>query len=104
MSIELHVSGVEGDLRGFVLCPGLEWDRSPCGTGMSAAMACAYSSGDLSPGDRWLQESILGSSFSGTFEALGEKIVPTIRGRAHITQEGELLLGENDPFRHGFRL
>jgi len=102
--IELHAPGDSADLRAFVLCPGLQWDRSPCGTGMSAAMACGFAAGDLEPGVTWRQEGVLGTSFSGFFEVDGDRIIPTIRGRAHITGEGHLILGEEDPFRHGFGL
>ncbi len=95
-----------GDSRNFVLCPGKAYDRSPCGTGTSAKLACLAVDGKLAEGETWIQESILGSKFTGTFRwhnrECGE-IVPTITGSAHINAEATLLLNENDPFCWGIR-
>ncbi len=92
--------------RNFVLCPGKAYDRSPCGTGTSAKLACLAADGKLAEGDRWVQESILGSTFSGRYtwldRAKGE-IVPTITGRAYITAESNLNIQAHDPFRWGIR-
>lgn len=94
------------DSRNFVLCPGNAYDRSPCGTGTSAKLACLAADGVLAEGAPWVQESIVGSTFVGRFRwsnrAKGE-IVPTIRGRAHITGEGSLHLDPTDPFCWGIR-
>ena len=90
--------------RNFVLCPGASFDRSPCGTGTSAKMACLYADGKLRPGVAWRQEGILGTVFTGSVEAHGECVVPTITGRAWITAEAELLFDPQDPFRDGIRL
>ena len=54
------------DCKNFVLCPGKAYDRSPCGTGTSAKLACLYADGKLKPGQVWRQESIVGSIFEGT--------------------------------------
>ena len=54
------------DARNFVLCPGGEYDRSPCGTGTSARMACLFADGRLAAGQRWRQEGITGSVFVGS--------------------------------------
>jgi 4-hydroxyproline epimerase len=87
--------------RNFVLCPGGEYDRSPCGTGTSAKLACLAADGKLAPGELWHQESILGSVFEGTYEATENGIIPTITGQAFITAESTLLLDPSDPFRLG---
>ena len=87
--------------RNFVLCPGKAYDRSPCGTGTSAKLACLFIDGKLKAGDIWRQESILGSVFEGCVEIVEEAIVPTISGRAWITGETTLTLDANDPFCWG---
>jgi proline racemase len=90
--------------RNFVLCPGKAYDRSPCGTGTSAKLACLAAAGKLAEGDPWVQESIIGSTFSGTYRWLDRSagtVVPTITGRAYITAESTLLLDPLDPFRWG---
>jgi 4-hydroxyproline epimerase len=92
--------------RNFVLCPGKAYDRSPCGTGTSAKLACLAADGKLAEGDAWVQESLIGSSFSGRYRwhdrARGE-IVPTITGTAHVTGETLLRLDPDDPFCWGIR-
>jgi 4-hydroxyproline epimerase len=94
------------DSKSFVLCPGKAYDRSPCGTGTSAKLACLAARGELAPGEIWMQESIVGTTFEASYrwsdEARGV-IVPTIVGRAYITGEATLLLDPNDPFCHGIR-
>ncbi|HEX8295400.1 MAG TPA: proline racemase family protein [Chthoniobacteraceae bacterium] len=95
-----------GNSRNFVLCPGGAYDRSPCGTGTSAKLACLAADGALLEGERWIQESILGSIFEGSFHWLDHasgKIVPVITGAAFITAEATLLLNETDPFCWGIR-
>jgi 4-hydroxyproline epimerase len=87
--------------RNFVLCPGGEYDRSPCGTGTSAKLACLAADGKLLPGAIWRQESILGSVFEGCYELAGQEIISTITGRAFITAETVLIFDEADPFRRG---
>lgn len=93
-----------GNSRSFVLCPGKAYDRSPCGTGTSAKLACLAADGKLAVGEEWVQESIVGSKFRGTFrwhnEATGE-ILPTITGRAFVSAEATLLFDEEDPFAAG---
>ena len=91
------------DSRNFVLCPGKAYDRSPCGTGTSAKLACLVADGKLAPGGRWRQESIIGSTFDGTVEIVDGTVVPTIIGRAWITGEASLLLDPSDPYCHGIR-
>jgi proline racemase len=92
--------------RNFVLCPGKAYDRSPCGTGTSAKLACLAADGKLLEGDSWVQESFIGSTFVGRFRwrdrAKGE-IVPTITGTAHVTGETVLRLDPKDPFCWGIR-
>lgn len=87
--------------RNFVLCPGGEYDRSPCGTGTSAKLACLAADGKLAAGDVWRQESIIGSVFEGSYENCDGDIIPTITGQAFITAETQLLLDPNDPFQFG---
>jgi 4-hydroxyproline epimerase len=92
----------ENSSRNFVLCPGASFDRSPCGTGTSAKMACLHASGTLAAGESWRQEGILGTVFTGTFET-GENgsILPSISGRAWITAESTLIFKSDDPFSAG---
>jgi 4-hydroxyproline epimerase len=87
--------------RNFVLCPGGAYDRSPCGTGTSAKLACLVADGKLCPGEIWRQESIVGSVFEGTVRVEGEGVIPRITGDAYITAEATLMLDPNDPFRVG---
>lgn len=91
----------DADARNFVLCPGAAYDRSPCGTGTSAAMAVRHARGQLALGARWRQESITGTLFTGWLSARGDDIVPSIRGHAWITGETVLRFEANDPFRWG---
>ena len=94
------------DSRNFVLCPGKAYDRSPCGTGTSAKLACLAADRKLSPGVAWVQESIIGSVFKGSFEWLdpdGGRITPRIRGKAFVNAEMNVLLDERDPFCWGIR-
>ena len=91
----------DADSRNFVLCPGTAYDRSPCGTGTSAKMAVLHAKGHLAVGERWRQESIVGSMFTGWLEADGGALVPHIQGRAFITSRSTLLFDPQDPFRHG---
>jgi len=94
----------DADSRNFVLCPGKAYDRSPCGTGTSAKMACLYADGKLAPGKIWRQESVVGSLFEGHVDVDGDIVRPTIRGRAYINAEATLILDESDPFCWGIRL
>lgn len=87
--------------RNFVLCPGGAYDRSPCGTGTSAKLACLAAEGKLAPGQLWRQESILGSVFEGSYRMDDDKLIPRITGKAHITAEATLLIDPEDPFGHG---
>jgi 4-hydroxyproline epimerase len=87
--------------RNFVLCPGKAYDRSPCGTGTSAKLACLAADGKLAEDEPWVQESIIGSRFVGRYRWQGEQIIPSISGSAHITAAGSLILNEGDPFRFG---
>jgi len=94
------------DCRNFVLCPGKAYDRSPCGTGTSAKLACLAADGALAEGEDWIQESVIGSSFSASFRWLDRTtgtIAPLISGRAHVTAESTLLLDAADPFCWGIR-
>lgn len=95
-----------GHSRNFVLCPGKAYDRSPCGTGTSAKLACLAADGKLGEGESWIQESILGSQFRGQFRWLDRargEIEPVITGTAHVNAEATLLLSEADPFCWGIR-
>jgi 4-hydroxyproline epimerase len=93
----------ENHSRNFVLRPGRAWDRSPCGTGTSAKLACLHAAGKLAPGQVWRQESLIGSVFSGTVVPAGDHVIPVITGRAWVIAEATLLLDDSDPFRDGIR-
>jgi 4-hydroxyproline epimerase len=87
----------DADSRNFVLCPGGAYDRSPCGTGTSAKMACLYADHRLKEGELWRQEGILGTRFVGTAHVRDGFFTPIVRGRAYITNEGELVVDPADP-------
>jgi 4-hydroxyproline epimerase len=90
------------DSRNFVLCPGSAYDRSPCGTGTSAKVACLAAEGLLAPGGVWRQESVIGSVFEASYALSDAKeVIPTITGHAHIMGEGRLCFDERDPFAWG---
>jgi 4-hydroxyproline epimerase len=91
--------------RNFVLCPGRAYDRSPCGTGTSAKLACLFADGKIRAGEAWRQESVIGSVFEGSVEPTGEPgvVIPSITGSAYVTAEATLLRQEGDPFAAGIR-
>jgi 4-hydroxyproline epimerase len=90
--------------KSFVLCPGGAYDRSPCGTGTSAKLACLAADGKLAPGAEWIQESIIGSRFEARFHpGSNGRIIPSIKGRAYITGDALLIRDAADPFRDGIR-
>ena len=91
----------DADSRNFVLCPGKAYDRSPCGTGTSAKLACLYEDGKLPAGRVWRQESIVGSLFEGHVDVVDGAVRPTIRGRAYINAESTLIVDDRDPFKWG---
>lgn len=104
--VELFAPG-DGDVdsRNFVLCPGGAYDRSPCGTGTSAKLACLAADGELDEGRPWVQESIIGTRFVGRWRSgpdlgVGE-VVPHIAGRAWITGTIRPVRAADDPFRDG---
>jgi 4-hydroxyproline epimerase len=90
--------------RNFVLCPGKAYDRSPCGTGTSAKLACLFADGKLREGAVWRQESLVGSVFDGSVRVEGDKVIPRITGSAHVCAEATLLLDPADPFCMGIRV
>lgn len=97
-----HIELCSGS-KNFVLCPGRAYDRSPCGTGTSAKVACLAADAKLAEGQTWTQESIIGSRFTAHYKRDGNKVRPIITGRAYITGEATLLLDANDPFCWGIR-
>ncbi|HXJ86031.1 MAG TPA: proline racemase family protein [Candidatus Binatia bacterium] len=97
-----QIPGVDG--KNFVLCPGKAYDRSPCGTGTSAKLACLYADAKLKEGDIWKQESIVGSVFEGTVRIRDGKVYPSITGLAFVNAEAELILNPNDPLCMGIRV
>jgi len=101
--IELFSKAENADSKNFVLCPGKAFDRSPCGTGTSAKLACLYADGKLKEGDVWQQESIVGSIFEGSVRIEDDKIFPSIKGTAFVNSEATLILDERDPFCWGIR-
>ena len=94
-------TALQANARSFVLCPGKAYDRSPCGTGTSAKLACLAEDGKLAPKTPWIQESITGSTFSAIYERQNDKIIPTITGSAFVCSEATLVLNEQDPLRWG---
>jgi 4-hydroxyproline epimerase len=96
-------SSPAADSRNFVLCPGGAYDRSPCGTGTSARLACLVADGTLKEGQVWRQESIIGSLFEGSARRDGDGIIPRITGSAYVTAETTLILDPDDPFQLGIR-
>jgi len=104
--VELFGDSPDADGRNFVLCPGKAYDRSPCGTGTSAKLACLAADGDLAEGEEWVQESVIGSAFSARYRWLDRtagRIAPIISGRAYVNAEATLLLDPADPFCWGIR-
>lgn len=103
--VELFADDERFDSRNFVLCPGRAYDRSPCGTGTSAKLACLAADGRLRPGQVWRQASIIGSHFEASYELdASGRVLPTLRGRAHMSAEATLLIEDDDPFAWGIRL
>lgn len=96
-----HIPGVNS--KNFVLCPGKAYDRSPCGTGTSAKLACLYADGKLREGMVWKQESIVGSVFEGTIRVQDGQVYPSITGSAFVNAEAELVLDPRDPLCMGIR-
>jgi 4-hydroxyproline epimerase len=101
--VELFGPSDLADSRSFVLCPGGAYDRSPCGTGTSAKLACLAADGKLPPGQVWRQESVIGSVFEGMLEGTGDKLRPRITGSAYVTAEATLLIDAHDPLGWGIR-
>ena len=99
--IELFGPSQQADSKSFVLCPGSAYDRSPCGTGTSAKLACLVADGKLGEGDTWRQESIIGSVFEGRVRLEGQTVHPTITGTAFVTAETTLIFDPRDPFVNG---
>lgn len=101
--IEVNRAAPDGSgvARNFVLCPGLAYDRSPCGTGTSAKLACLAADGKLAEGERWVQQGILGSAFEGNYRLSGRGIAPRISGQAFITARSQLVIDPADPFAWG---
>jgi 4-hydroxyproline epimerase len=93
----------QANSKNFVLCPGKAYDRSPCGTGTSAKLACLAADGKLREGEVWRQEGIVGSIFEGSFRAAGDAVIPAIKGSAYISSEATLILDPRDPFKTGIR-
>ena len=102
--VELFTETSDADSKSFVLCPGKAYDRSPCGTGTSAKLACLYADGKLKASQVWKQQSVVGSIFEGSVAIHDEQIIPTITGEAWVMAEGELLVDDRDPFKDGIRI
>jgi 4-hydroxyproline epimerase len=108
---EGHIDHIEvcgpskvADSRNFVLCPGKAYDRSPCGTGTSARLACLHAEGRLKEGQIWRQESVIGSVFEASFVLKDGVVHPRIKGSAFITADAHLVLDTRDPFVSGIRI
>lgn len=103
IEVNKPLNGTQADARNFVLCPGLAYDRSPCGTGTSAKLACLAADGKLKPGEHWRQMGILGTLFTASYVESAHGVQPSITGNAYITGEARLLLDPTDPFVWGIR-
>ncbi len=101
--VELVSDSATADARNYVLCPGLAYDRSPCGTGTSAKVACLAADGKLAPGAVWRQESVIGSLFEARYELQDGNVLPTITGSAHVTADATLIIDTADPFAYGIQ-
>jgi len=102
--IELFAPSRTGaDSQSFVLCPGKAYDRSPCGTGTSAKLACLAADGKLAEGALWKQESVIGSVFEASYTYHGDQLIPSIRGKAWVNAQAQLILDPTDPFVWGIR-
>jgi 4-hydroxyproline epimerase len=99
--VELFADDEVADSRNFVLCPGKAYDRSPCGTGTSAKLACLAADGKLAPGQIWVQASITGSQFVCCYEREGSRVIPFITGSAYMTADSTFLIDDRDPFAWG---
>jgi 4-hydroxyproline epimerase len=99
--VELFADDASADSRNFVMCPGKAYDRSPCGTGTSAKLACLAADGKLAEGERWVQAGITGSQFIGHYQREADFIRPFITGRAWVTASSTLLIDPQDPFAWG---
>jgi 4-hydroxyproline epimerase len=91
------------DSKNFVLCPGKAYDRSPCGTGTSAKVACLVADGKLAEGQTWRQESLIGSLFEGSARIIEGRVRPRVRGSAYVNAESTLIVDPTDPFAWGIR-
>lgn len=100
--VEISGDAPDGSVaRNFVMCPGGAYDRSPCGTGTSAKIACLAADGELAEGERWVQQGILGSAFEGSYRKGKRGVMPTIIGQAWITGTAQILIEETDPLAWG---
>ena len=101
--IELFQDHLTADSQNFVLCPGNAYDRSPCGTGTSAKLACLAADALLPPETIWRQASVIGSEFQASYKLADnqEGIIPFIRGKAYICAENTLIIDDKDPFKWG---
>src|SRR6185312_13412999 len=102
--IELYGRSSSADSKNFVLCPGRAYDRSPCGTGTSAKLACLHADGKIEEGQVWRQESIIGSLFEGSARIIEGRVRPRIRGTAYVNAESTLIVDPADPFAMGIRV
>ncbi len=88
--------------RNFVLCPDDNYDRSPCGTGSSARLACLAADGLLAPGAEIVQHSVIGSPYRLSYQpGPNGGVIPTLTGQAHIMADSTLVFAVNDPFKQG---
>jgi proline racemase len=99
----------EAHLKNVVIFGKSQVDRSPCGTGTSAKLACLYEGCKIGLGEEFVYESITGSMFRGMIteetEVNGKKaIIPQITGSAYVTGLNRLIIDSYDPQKYGFLL
>jgi proline racemase/trans-L-3-hydroxyproline dehydratase len=103
------LEGEEADCRNVVVFGEAQVDRSPCGTGTSAKMAALYAKGRLALQRPFVNQSIIGTHFTGRLlreEPIGEftAVVPEISGNAYITGFQQFVVDPRDPLKFGFHL
>ncbi len=91
------------DAKNFVLCPGKVYDRSACGTGTSARLACLVADGRWVEGQRYRVQSIIGSVLEGTVELINGEVIPTLTGQAWVTADSTVILDPDDPYCFGLK-
>ena len=96
-----------GDGRNITIYADGAVDRSPCGTGTSAKLACLYADGRIPCGQPYVHESVIGTTFTG--RVLSETSVgpypaveTEIAGRGFLTGFQQFVVDPEDVTAGGF--